>query len=273
MATAFICRACGTQFPPSDRPPERCPICEDERQYIPEGGQAWTSFEALSRSHKLMVKREGEVLGLGCAPSFAIGQRALLVRGASGNVLWDCISFLDAATVEIIQALGGLRAIAISHPHYYTTMLEWSRAFGGIPIHLHAADREWVMQAGPEIRFWEGETAAIDSDLTLLRAGGHFAGGTVLHAAKAAGGRGALFTGDILQVVADRRHLGFMRSYPNYIPLGAAAVRRIGAVLEGWDYEAVYGAFWGKVIPEGGKKAVADSITRHVSALEKEVWD
>ena len=45
---------------------------------------------------------------------------------------------LDSATIALINGLGSLKAIAISHPHFYTTMVEWSRAFGGIPIHLHA---------------------------------------------------------------------------------------------------------------------------------------
>ena len=61
-------------------------------------------------------------------PAFAIGQRALLLRTAGGNVLWDCIA-LDAATVTLIKGLGGIKAIAISHPHFYTTMVEWARAF------------------------------------------------------------------------------------------------------------------------------------------------
>ena len=38
--------------------------------------------------------------------------------------------------------MGGLKGIAISHPHYYTTMVDWSRAFGDIPVHLHEADKQ-----------------------------------------------------------------------------------------------------------------------------------
>jgi len=36
-----------------------------------------------------------------------------------GNILWDCVSLIDSDTVARIQALGGISAIAISHPHYY----------------------------------------------------------------------------------------------------------------------------------------------------------
>ena len=55
------------------------------------------------------------------------------------------------ATVAEVERRGGLAAIAISHPHYYTGMVEWSRAFGGVPIYLHADDRAWVMRPDPAI--------------------------------------------------------------------------------------------------------------------------
>src|SRR4029077_15703667 len=97
------------------------------------------------------------------------------------------------------------------------SMVDWSRALGGVPIYLHAADRAWVMRPDPGIGSWDGETRTLGEGLTLVRCGGHFDGGTVLHWAGGAGGRGALLTGDIIQVVPDRKHVGFMDSYPNYI--------------------------------------------------------
>jgi DNA-directed RNA polymerase subunit RPC12/RpoP len=48
---AFICTACGAQFAPSEAPPARCPICEDERQYVPPRGQTWTTLPALAAAH------------------------------------------------------------------------------------------------------------------------------------------------------------------------------------------------------------------------------
>ena len=53
----------------------------------------------------------------------------------------------------------GLRAIAISHPHYYTTIVDWSRAFGGVPVYVHADDREWVHAARPVRRVLGGRGA------------------------------------------------------------------------------------------------------------------
>ena len=63
-------------------------------------------------------------------------------------MLWDCIVLLDAATVTLIRALGGLQAMAISHPHFYTTMVEWGRAFD-VAVDVHVADPQWICGATP----------------------------------------------------------------------------------------------------------------------------
>jgi glyoxylase-like metal-dependent hydrolase (beta-lactamase superfamily II) len=181
-------------------------------------------------------------------------------------VLWDCIALLDEATIELLQGLGGLSAIAISHPHYYTTMVEWSRAFGGVPIYLHIADREWVMRPDPSVQFWEGDTRPIGPGLTLVRLGGHFAGGTVLHWADWEN-RGVLLSGDILQVVPSRQ-VSFMYSYPNLIPVSAATVRRMAEILEPFAFDAVYGAFSDRgQIDTNGKEVVAASVARYIAHL------
>ena len=149
-----------------------------------------------------------------------------VVANPDGNVLWDCVALLDDATETLVRALGGLAAIAISHPHYYTCMQDWARAFG-CPVHLHVADAEWVMRPDPAIRHWGGEMLEIVPGVTLLRLGGHFPGGTVLHWADGADGRGAILSGDIVQVAADLSRVSFLWSYPNMMPLAGATVRRI----------------------------------------------
>jgi glyoxylase-like metal-dependent hydrolase (beta-lactamase superfamily II) len=183
--------------------------------------------------------------------------------------MWDCLSLLDESVVLAFQALGGISAIAISHPHYYSSMVEWSRAFGGIPIYLHAADRKWVMRPDKAIVFWEGETRTLGAGLTLVRCGGHFDGGTVLHWAGGAAGLGALLTGDIIQVVADRKHVSFMYSYPNYIPLPATAIERIVTAVEPFSFDRVYGAFWDMVIESDGKAVVRRSAERYLRAIQR----
>ena len=127
--SVFMCVACGSQFAPTTVEPDFCPICEDERQYVPPAGQTWTSLEELRTSHSNRIEEiEPGLVGIGTEPSFAIGQRALLVQTSDGNVLWDCVSLIDDATVSAVNAVGGIGAIAISHPHYYSSMVEWSRA-------------------------------------------------------------------------------------------------------------------------------------------------
>jgi hypothetical protein len=266
----FICMTCGTQYAESDQPPAACAICQDERQYVKATGQQWTNLERLRRTNRNPIKfKEPGLIGVGIEPHFAIGQRALFVRTPKANVLWDCLPLLDEAVVEAIQALGGVSAIAISHPHYYSSMVEWSRAFGGVPIYLHAADRQWVMRPDQAVVFWDGETRTLAEGLTLVRCGGHFDGGTVLHWAGGAGGRGALLTGDIIQVVPDRKHVSFMWSYPNYLPLHASAVERIVNAVGPFEYDRVYGAFWDMVIEADGKAVVRRSAERYLRAIGK----
>jgi hypothetical protein len=264
---AYICSTCGTQFTPSDAPPERCPICDEERQYVPPSGQSWTTHDALARRHVNSYRSyEPGLIGIGTVPAFAIAQRALLVRTDRGNILWDCISLLDAATVEIVKGLGGLAGIAISHPHYYSSMVEWAHAFNA-PVHLHVGDRQWIMRPDPFIKLWDGDTLPLATGATLIRCGGHFAGGTVLHWAQGGHGRGALLSGDIVQVIPDRKFVSFMRSYPNLIPLSAPAVERIGRMLEPYAYDTIYGAWFDREIPRGGKEIVQRSIARYVAAV------
>lgn len=264
----FICTACGTQYPESAAPPAQCTICEEERQYVPPGGQGWTTLERLRGGHLNSFRQyEPGVIGIGSQPSFAIGQRAILVQTPGGNVLWDCISLIDDATVTLIKGLGGVQAMAISHPHFYTTMHEWAAAFG-CPIHLHAADRDWIMRPGPAVKHWDGETLALWDGVTLVRCGGHFPGGTVLHWAGGAAGRGIVCAGDILTVATDRKWLSFMRSYPNFIPLSAREVRGIGDALKPFAFETIYGHYFDRVIASGGKRVLEQSVERYIAAIE-----
>jgi hypothetical protein len=267
-AQRFICAACGTQFAPSEVAPPSCPICQDDRQFVPADGQRWTTLEALGNSH-VNAYREYEpgLIGIGTYPRFAIGQRALLVCTPHGNVLWDCIALLDRATVTLINGLGGLGAIGISHPHFYTTMVEWSAAFGAVPIYLHAADRQWIMRPDPAVYLWEGETLALLEGITLIRCGGHFPGGSVLHWANGAGGRGVLCASDIAMVAMDRASVSFMHSYPNLVPLSAQQVTAVATALEPFEFDRIYGIFFDLVIATAGKQRLKASVERYVAAI------
>ena len=199
-------------------------------------------------------------------PSFAIGQRALHVSGDGIRILWDCIPLLDDEITTRVEALGGIDVLAVSHVHYYSTMVEWADAFDA-RILVHAEDREWVLRPSPRVELWEGETRELGPGLTLMRCGGHFEGGQVLHWARGAERRGALLSGDIVQVIPDRRFVSFMQSYPNLIPLPAQAIQRIADALAPFDFERIYGAWWDRVVPHDGKGAVVRSAERYLHAI------
>jgi hypothetical protein len=254
-----ICMTCGTQFAPSAEPPSGCPICLDERQYVGPGGQRWTTSQDLRDTHRSRVEEiEPGLEGVGVEPPFAIGQRALHVE----SLLWDCVPLVEDPGVE------GIETIAISHPHYYTTMVDWAERFDARVL-LHEADREWVMRPSPRIEYWSGERRKISDALELVRLGGHFAGGTVCLWRDGADGRGVILSGDILQVVSDRNWVSFMWSYPNLIPLPAAEIERIRAVVESLDFDRIYGAWWDRVIAEDAKAKVLRSADRYLDAITR----
>ena len=265
---SFICCTCGTQFSESATPPSSCAICQDERQYVGLEGQQWTTLDELRDEHHNRIEEiEPCLTGIGTEPSFAIAQRALLVGTAEGNLLWDCVSLIDEETVEAVLELGGVQGIAISHPHYYSSMVEWARAFDA-PVWLHEADREHIMRPDSSVRHWSGDTQELFGGLTLIRGGGHFEGGAMLHWPQGAEGEGALLSGDIIQVVPDRRWVSFMYSYPNLIPLPATEVRRMVAAVEPFEFERIYGAWWPRVVQADGKEAVRRSAERYIRHLD-----
>lgn len=263
----WTCETCGAQFPGSEKPPAACPICEDERQFVNWKGQTFLTRETLAEGHRLVWCDDLGLTGLALEPSFAIGQRALLVPDRKGCVMWDCIPLATAEAIAHVKLLGGLTAIAISHPHYYGALADWSEAFDGVPVYLHADDRQWVTRPHPSIVHWTGDHQRLSGDVLLLRTGGHFAGATMLHDARGADGKGALLTGDIAQVTMDRHFVSFMYSYPNYMPLNAAAVRRIASAVEPLAFDRIYGAWWGRNIASGAKAAFAASVERYIAAI------
>ncbi|MBB4087485.1 MBL fold metallo-hydrolase [Sphingomonas carotinifaciens] len=259
-----ICATCGTSYESGAAQPIHCAICTDERQYVPRSGQKWTYREQIAAQHnnRWREHRPG-LLSIETTPRFAIGQRAFLLTTPAGNILWDCIANLDSATIRLVTALGGLHAIAVSHPHYYTTMQDWSAAFGA-PVFLHAADREWVMRPSPHLRFWEGETLELADGVRLVRLGGHFPGGTVLQLNRA---DKTLLVGDILQITPGGDAVSFMWSYPNMLPLSAVTVDGIADRVERLDFDRMYGAFTYQNIEAGAKAIVLRSAERYISHL------
>ena len=266
---AYLCTVCGTQFSPSAAPPTHCPTCEDERQYVNPAGQSWTTPEELRAAHRIDWRElEPGLFGMGAAPQIAIGQRALIVPQPGGGVMWDCIPLVDPEGIARIRALGGLRAIAISHPHFFSAMVEWSEALDNTPIYLHEDLAAHVCRPSGNIRYWSGETFELGQGLTVIRCGGHFKGSCVLHWPDGANGRGALFTGDTIMVAADTRWVSFMRSYPNYLPLNRGSVEKIVAAVGPYGFDRIYGnPGWARVCDSDARTRLALSAERYLRAI------
>jgi glyoxylase-like metal-dependent hydrolase (beta-lactamase superfamily II) len=265
---SYICTTCGVGYAETEAPREVCLICADERQYVNVRGQSWTTLEELQSDHVNELKHmEPGLTALGSKPAVAIGQRALIIERPDGGVMWDCTPVITDEALEAITAKGGIKAIAISHPHFFSTMVDWSRALGGVPIYLHEDHRDYVMRPDPAIRYWSGETHELMPGITLIRTGGHFTGSTVLHWAEGAEGRGALMTADSITVVPDTRWVSFMYSYPNLIPMNARGVERIVRAVKAFAFDRIYGGWWDRVVETDAKAAVQRSAERYIAAI------
>ena len=260
-----ICETCGVQYPDT-RSPANCGICDDERQYVGPEGQRWTTLAELRPTHhNEIVEVEQDLFRVGTVPEFAIGQHAFLIRTDAGNVLWDCISLIDDATERAIRELGGIAAIAISHPHFYGSCVEWSRSFDDAPIFLPEADRAFVMRPDAAIQYYDRSPEIPVPGLVVTRIGGHFRGSAILHW-PGTDGRGVVLSGDSIAMGADRSSVTFMYSYPNAIPLSAEEVRELTdrAAL---SFDRLYAAWPGNVIAAEADAVVRRSADRYIRML------
>jgi hypothetical protein len=265
---SYICTTCGVGYAETEAPREVCLICADDRQYVRASGQAWTTLEELREKHTNDIRElEPGLLGVGTAPQVAIGQRALVITRPDGGVMWDCTPLVTDGAVEEINGRGGVTAMAISHPHFFASMVDWSRALGGVPVYLHEDHRDWVMRPDDCIEFWRGESHEITDGITLQRTGGHFSGSTVLHWAEGAGGRGVLMTADSIMVVPDTRWLSFMYSYPNLVPVNARTVEQIVKSVRAYQFDRFYGGWWDRVLDHDAKAALQRSAERYIAAI------
>jgi len=265
--THFICQTCGTQYADRDTEPAECPVCVDDRQYVHPDGQRWTTHDELLQKHQVRLDMDADLLGIGISPSFAIPQRALYLPTDAGNILWECTSLVSPKAVAELKARGGVDMIVISHPHFYSSMVEWSNAFGGVPILLHEADKGWINRSSANLTFWQGDAYSLSPTVSLYRCPGHFPGSTVLNWKAGPKGKSILLPGDALHVVQDRRHVTFMYSVPNYIPSHPDNVAEIQRRLRDVDFEDVYGYTWGLNIMGGGRAAVDESFERYFRAV------
>ena len=265
----LICETCGTRVAfGQDAQPSECRVCTDDRQYVGWTGQKWITPEVMQQRYRNRMEKDGAVFCIGVTPQFGIDQRALILPTDVGNIMWECVSHVTPQALDALKRMGGVSAIAISHPHFYSAMAEWSEALGNVPILVHEEDSSWVQCSQRNVQYWRGEIHSLSKSVTLVHCGGHFSGSAALHWASGPTAGGALFPGDALQVVFDRRHVTFMYSSPNYIPMAPSAVRAIRNRIAPYAFEDVYGFTWGRNIIGGGKAAVQESFERYFRALE-----
>jgi hypothetical protein len=263
----WICPTCGANFPPAPTPPVACPLCEDERQWVPPDGQRWTTMEGLaeSASHSIVRELEPGLLGIGVEPEVGVGQRALLVSTPRGNLLWDPPPFIDAGAVQAVRDAGGLAMVSSSHPHMYGAIVEWSHAFAA-DILLPEVDLPWLMRPDPAVRAWSGVTEVLPG-VSLVQCGGHFPGSAVVHWAAGADGRGALFSGDTIFITPGGDRVSFVWSAPNRLPLSERAVRGVASAVEPYRFDRIYGGWWSPVLRGDAKAIMGRSVLRYIELL------
>lgn len=261
MKEQIICSTCGTYYPIDDVP-SLCPICSDERQYIPPGGQSWTNPEDLLRRHSVKLHRiKDHLYEIEINPLFAIGQRALLVLSPEGNVLWDCIPMLDELIIEFIRSKGGLKAVAFSHPHYYSNMNEWASVFN-CPVYIHEKDAAHIVQKGPHIQLWKGDEYGLWDGMKILLVGGHFEGSSILQVPFLSKD-GAILCGDTIFLSPSKKHFSVLRSYPNRIPLPQNEIKRIMERMENIPFDEFYGYIKTQNLGTAVKKLFRESMNRY----------
>ncbi|KAL2675669.1 hypothetical protein Neosp_011859 [[Neocosmospora] mangrovei] len=289
-ATWLVCVTCGTQFPTDDRSKVKtCHICDDPRQFVPASGQSFSTLEELGKTHRnefTPCPADSRLTFISSTPKLAIGQRAILIQTPEGNILWDCISLLDEETISRIQALGGLRAIVISHPHFYSTHVQWARAFG-CPVYLSAEDARWTtMASAHQIPLASTETELV-SGVKAIKLGGHFPGSmvllfdgrlliadTLMTTASGVGGWEVDATGTSRSKPPGLNSFSFLYSIPNFIPLNLDEMSRMWGILKKYEFRATYGGFAGMDIEdEGVKGRVLESMkiqAKHMGYGESE---
>ncbi|KAI1053763.1 hypothetical protein LB507_007438 [Fusarium sp. FIESC RH6] len=270
----LVCDACGTHFPTTSL--KTCFICDDPRQFVPPTGQSFSTLASLKKKHRnefTPCATDPDITFITSTPKLGIGQRAILIKTPKGNILWDCITLLDDETVKKIEDMGGLRAIVISHPHFYSAHVQWGRAFG-CPVYLASEDMIWTtFSSSEQVPLTDTTTPILDTGATAIKLGGHFPGSMVLHY------NNRLFIADTLMTTASGvgdwsvdasgaertrpeglNSYSFLWSIPNFIPLGVEEMVRMWKILKEWEFERTFGGFMGMDVRDNAKERVWESM-------------
>ncbi|EIN11210.1 hypothetical protein PUNSTDRAFT_98270 [Punctularia strigosozonata HHB-11173 SS5] len=296
-----ICKTCGAQYPHEERDLSACVICLDDRQYVPESGQAWTSLrELLDEDVQTTLepwKHDNNVLRIKNEPGVGISQTPILLLTERGYIIWDCSAYMSPSALHTIQGYFSenrpFLGIAISHPHFYNSAATICRALregmrgksAEAMVYAHAADRVWWMRTDDLaiVNFWEGASYNFIQQsaekLSMIRCGGHFPGSCVLHwqpkGSKTINNsisitRSLVLCSDTFMIAPDRKTISFMYSYPNQVPLSPKEVGGIWQAIAYLGFNRALSAWPGREIVHDAKSLVLKSALRftRIAGLE-----
>ena len=167
----LVCATCGVERE------ERglvCPICDDERQFMPpDGVQRWADPTALDVSVRVAELEPG-LWGISLTGAPGIGQQAKIIQTDKGNVMVEVPAAINKDAVDAVLKLGNVVAIVPSHPHMFGCQSLWSAALGA-PVYVAKADAEWLGVRPEGAVYWEG-TLKVASGVVASSPGGHFPG-------------------------------------------------------------------------------------------------
>jgi hypothetical protein len=238
-----------------------CPICVDERQYVPADGQQWARPRDFA-GEVTLTQREPGLWAIDVSGGAGIGQQAKIIVTDGGTVMVDVPAAITSDAVRAVRALGPMAAIIPSHPHMFGLQSLWSRELGDVPVYVSAADESWLGRRPGNLKLWSDRIEPAPG-VVATQPGGHFPGSSVVHWA-GADGAGVLLAGDTIFVNPDRRTASFMRSYPNRIPLSAAVAERIAAHVNRYEFDRLYSNFEPHLSHDAKAKVLA-SARRHAA--------
>lgn len=280
-----ICVACMTQY---STPRSECPICLDPRQFVPATGQSWTSLRKLAEekhTNKIVADQQDErVCFILTEPSTGIGQTPILIKTSRATYMWDCNAFLSENLFNQLTTMQPpLKAIAISHPHFFSTSLTWSRCLK-VPLILAAADKHWFQRLSDvkegEIE-WVHNVASLEDGVTMIQCGGHFPGSSVLHWDRSLEPEfesdkhcrtGIILCSDTAMIQPTQQGFTFQWSVPNMIPLNPHEMKGIADRLRDVPFEQATSTWPHRFVRKNAREILLDSIQKqlhHMGLVEE----
>ena len=250
----YVCENCGfwqRYFAPG--PPD-CPVCRDYRHPLPPTG--WQFSTPADVGGRLTVQWAEVLPGIWQfwnEPQVGIGSRGYLIVDAEhGNVAFEGAGYYNAAALNFIRSLGGIRYLSASHCHVFGALWQLVEAF--MPEVVMQQDELPFCQAF-RVSWPYEDRAELHPGAVLYHTGRHTPGHAVLHLPQ----RRLLCCGDALKFKLNEEghatHISTHRAYDAHIPLSHGDVRHYQSVLLPLDFDGVLTPW--EPVARGGKTAAA----------------